>query len=322
MRRLGLLAAGLALMVAGCATTAPSSQPPAVDVTGRWSGMWMGHGINGIPREVTASADLVQQGAQGHGRLILDGTAAAESMPPTIREAGAGGSRVFLDVSGSDVMMTHELGSELFRVDFKLVDPDRMVGYVRDADPPVRVVLEREKPKPLAQAPVAAPPAPAPAPMTPAPPAPPPPPAVAAAPPPTPEPPAPAPAAPPPVETARPAPQEFAVVPELRSIHFDFDKADIRPSEAAILDLNAQWLKDNDLLVLIEGHCDERGTNEYNLALGERRAKAARDHLVSRGIASDRITTVSYGEERPLCPESTEGCWRSNRRADFLVRPK
>ncbi|HSE65346.1 MAG TPA: peptidoglycan-associated lipoprotein Pal [Gemmatimonadales bacterium] len=105
-------------------------------------------------------------------------------------------------------------------------------------------------------------------------------------------------------------------------IHFDFDKADIRPSEAAILDLNAQWLKDNDLIVLIEGHCDERGTNEYNLALGERRAKAARDHLVSRGIAADRITAVSYGEERPLCTENAEGCWRRNRRADFLVRPK
>jgi|GEM_PF-544397 len=318
MRRLGLLAAGLALMVAGCATSTPPQQSPAVDLTGRWSGMWMGHGINSIPREVGASADLTQRGARGFGRLVMDGTAAAETMPLSIREAGAGGSRVFFDVSGSDVVMSHEIGPEVFRLDFKVTDPDRMVGYVRGAEPPIRVVLEREKPRPMAEAPVAAPPAPTPA----APPAPAPPPAVAAAPPPTPTPPAPEPAAPPPAETARPAPKDFAAVPELRSVHFDFDKADIRPSEAAILDGNAQWLKGNDLLVLVEGHCDERGTNEYNLALGERRAKAVRDHLVSRGIAAERITTVSYGEERPVCTEAAEDCWRRNRRADMLVRPQ
>jgi peptidoglycan-associated lipoprotein len=178
----------------------------------------------------------------------------------------------------------------------------------------VRLVLEREKPKPIAAAPVAPPP-PAPEPAAP------PPPPVAAAPPPP--PPAPEPRAPePPVETARPAPKEFGPVPEMRTVHFDFDKADIKPSEAAILDQDADWLKGNELLVLIEGHADERGTNEYNLALGERRAKAAREYLVSRGVAAERITTVSYGEERPVCTEKNESCWKRNRRDEFLVKPQ
>src|SRR5262245_43398940 len=195
MRRLGFLAAGLALMVAGCATSAPHTQAPkqpgAVDLTGKWSGIWMGYGINTIPREVTASADLTQRGSQGYGRLILDGTAASESIPLDIRETGLGGSRVFFDVSGYDMTMVHELGARVFQVDFK-VDGDRMIGYVRDVDPPVRIVLEREKPQSLAQAPVA-PPAPATPPPPPAPP-------VAAAPP-VPQPaPEPAAMAPPPAE--------------------------------------------------------------------------------------------------------------------------
>src|SRR2546425_5744222 len=107
-----------------------------------------------------------------------------------------------------------------------------------------------------------------------------------------------------------------------RSVYFDFDKTDVRPGEAAVLDKNAEWLKTNTMMVLIEGHADERGTNEYNLALGERRAKAAREHLISRGIDADRITTVSYGEERPVCTERNEECWQRNRRADLLVRPR
>jgi peptidoglycan-associated lipoprotein len=109
----------------------------------------------------------------------------------------------------------------------------------------------------------------------------------------------------------------------VRPIHFDFDKADIRPVDTEILDSNAQWLKSNaDALVIIEGHCDERGTDEYNLALGERRTKAARDYLVARGVQSTRITVTSYGEERPLCTERTEGCWSRNRRAEFLVKSR
>src|SRR5256886_15923364 len=77
-----------------------------------------------------------------------------------------------------------------------------------------------------------------------------------------------------------------------------------------------------DTLVLIEGHCDERGTIEYNLALGERRARAARDYLISNGIAAERISIVSFGAERPVCTEATEECWSKNRRAVFLLRPR
>ena len=123
--------------------------------------------------------------------------------------------------------------------------------------------------------------------------------------------------------TVRVVPKEFAAVPDLKEIHFDFDRYDIRPGDARTLDGNAAWLKTNgSMLVLIEGHCDERGTNEYNLALGERRAKAAMNYLVSQGVQASRITIISYGEERPICTEKTEACWAKNRRANFLVKPR
>jgi peptidoglycan-associated lipoprotein len=136
--------------------------------------------------------------------------------------------------------------------------------------------------------------------------------------------PAPTPAAP---ATAAPAtpprPAEFAENANLRDIFFDFDKYDIRPDDAKTLDANASWLKSNaNNLVLIEGHADERGTNEYNLALGERRAKATMNYLVSQGIQANRITIISYGEERPVCTESNEACWQRNRRAHFLVKAR
>src|SRR5580765_1040061 len=158
-----------------------------------------------------------------------------------------------------------------------------------------------------APAPAAAP-SPAPAPSTPS----------AAAP----APPAPA-AAAAPAQAPRPVPKEFMAVAALKEVYFDFDKYDIRPEDAKTLDANATWLKSNgDNLVLIEGHCDERGTNEYNLALGERRAKATMNYLVSQGIQANRITIISYGEERPVCTEKTEACWAKNRRANFLVKPR
>ena len=122
---------------------------------------------------------------------------------------------------------------------------------------------------------------------------------------------------------ARPEVKEFVAVPELKDIFFDFDKYDIRPTDARVLDANAAWLKSNAThLVLIEGHCDERGTNEYNLALGERRAKATMNYLVSQGVQASRITIISYGEERPVCKEHNEACWAKNRRAHFLVKPR
>jgi len=122
--------------------------------------------------------------------------------------------------------------------------------------------------------------------------------------------------------SARPAIQEFAANPNLNDIHFDFDKYDIRPNDAKVLDANAAWLKGNNTLVLVEGHCDERGTNEYNLALGERRAKATMNYLVSRGVQAARVTIISYGEERPVCTEHNTACWAKNRRAHFLAKPR
>src|SRR6185312_12578696 len=109
--------------------------------------------------------------------------------------------------------------------------------------------------------------------------------------------------------TTPPAPSEFRETDNLKDVFFDFDKYDIRANDAKILDTNATWLKSNDNLVLIEGHCDERGTNEYNLALGERRAKATMNYLVSQGVQASRITIISYGKERPTCTEHTESCW-------------
>ena len=120
---------------------------------------------------------------------------------------------------------------------------------------------------------------------------------------------------------ALPSPADFSATPALRDVHFVFDKSDIMPADKSVLDANARWLKSHaKAQLLIEGHCDERGTNEYNLALGERRARAARDYLASAGVSGSRMTVVSYGEERPTCTDSTEACWAQNRRAHFLVK--
>ena len=132
----------------------------------------------------------------------------------------------------------------------------------------------------------------------------------------TPTPLAPATAAP---STTPPAPSEFRETDNLKDVFFDFDKYDIRAADAKMLDSNAAWLKTNDNLVLIEGHCDERGTNEYNLALGERRANATRSYLASLGVSDVRMRVLSYGEERPVCTESDESCWAQNRRAHMVV---
>jgi peptidoglycan-associated lipoprotein len=113
----------------------------------------------------------------------------------------------------------------------------------------------------------------------------------------------------------------FKAVAEMRDIYFDFDKYDIRPEAARTLDANAEWLRANrGHLLLIEGHCDERGTVEYNLALGERRAKATQNYLAAHGVEAARVSIVSYGKERPQCAEANEACWAKNRRAHFLVK--
>ena len=109
----------------------------------------------------------------------------------------------------------------------------------------------------------------------------------------------------------------------LPDIHFDFDRADIREGDRQTLARNAENLKKFDFLrITVEGHCDERGTVEYNLALGERRSRAAFDYLVQLGVPAARLKSVSYGKEVPLCRESSEECWARNRRATFTVTGK
>jgi len=109
----------------------------------------------------------------------------------------------------------------------------------------------------------------------------------------------------------------------LKDIHFDFDKYDIRPKDAEILMGNAALLKEHPRMkIQIEGYCDERGTEEYNLALGERRANSTKKHLASLGITPDRISTISYGEERPLDPRHNEEAWAKNRRAHTIILSK
>ena len=123
-------------------------------------------------------------------------------------------------------------------------------------------------------------------------------------------------------EERRPEPATFAENDNVKTIYFDFDRYDIRPGDAKTLETDAAWLKTHDVLILIEGQCDERGTVEYNLALGDRRARAAMNHLVALGIAADRITTVSYGKERPVCDAHDESCWALNRRAHIVVKSR
>lgn len=127
-----------------------------------------------------------------------------------------------------------------------------------------------------------------------------------------------------------PAPQQPAPAPMAPSgtgamvmqedIFFEFDKSTLTPAAQDNLMQKAAWLRANaNVTVTIEGHCDERGTNEYNLALGDRRADSAKAFLVDLGIAASRLTTISYGEERPLCLQKTEECWAKNRRGHFVV---
>ena len=105
----------------------------------------------------------------------------------------------------------------------------------------------------------------------------------------------------------------------LKDVHFAYDSYQLDAAARDVLAANAEWLKENPRArTEIEGHCDERGTIEYNLALGARRAQAAKDYLVSLGTSADRLSTISYGEELPLCREATESCYARNRRVHFV----
>jgi peptidoglycan-associated lipoprotein len=139
--------------------------------------------------------------------------------------------------------------------------------------------------------------------------------------------------APPPVQSAAPAPAPApvtsSVVPgsaeDFRvnvgdTIHFGYNEYNVQDNDRAMLGRQAQWLaKYPSVRVSVEGHCDERGTREYNLALGARRANAVKEYLVSQGVSAARVETVSYGKERPVCTESNEACWAQNRRGVTVV---
>jgi peptidoglycan-associated lipoprotein len=119
------------------------------------------------------------------------------------------------------------------------------------------------------------------------------------------------------MEFVEPAPEDKVI---LKPIYFEYNKSNIRPEYQTVLENISRWLAKKDgQQLLVEGHCDERGTDEYNLALGERRALAVRRYLVALGVSADRVHTISYGEEKPAVPGSDEAAWSKNRRAEFKV---
>ncbi len=321
----------LALVVmTACSLATPSASfgGSEADVAGKWTGSWVGTGLFNSVRQENLTLDLAQSGEAGYGRLVIDNAVAAESVPWQVRQQGLAGIRVFAEISGGKIKLIHEQDKRIFTADLNVVG-DQMIGTVRGSK--VRLILTRAHsgpPQPQ-QAAQVVPPAPAmasqPAPVEPTP-------AAATEPEPTVVAMAPTPdqqesTEPPkaddPAQQQRPRQDEFVAAPELKTVRFDFDKALLRPDAVDALTSNAAWLKENvDTLVLIEGNCDEKGTSEYNLALGDRRAKAAMDYLEANGIAKDRMTTVSYGKERPACSEDTEECMKQNRRADFKVKSR
>lgn len=126
-------------------------------------------------------------------------------------------------------------------------------------------------------------------------------------------------------EPAKPEPKEepkeraAKAIEGLQPIYFDFDKSFIRDDARSVMKANAEWLKANPKIkIRIEGNCDERGTIEYNQALGQRRAQSAKKYLTDLGISAGRISIISYGKEKPVCTEHNEDCWQKNRRADFV----
>ena len=128
-----------------------------------------------------------------------------------------------------------------------------------------------------------------------------------------------------PVTAAPPPPPTMTaeqILQQVHDLHFDYDKSVVRAEDQPVLQANASALKqifatDSNFTVMIEGHCDERGSAEYNVALGDRRASATKDALIALGVSGDKLKTVSYGKERPLCTDENEACYQQNRRAHF-----
>jgi peptidoglycan-associated lipoprotein len=109
----------------------------------------------------------------------------------------------------------------------------------------------------------------------------------------------------------------------LTDVFFEYDRSDVRDEARASLQKNSEWLKRwSSTKITVEGHCDPRGSSEYNLALGERRAKAVRDYLISLGVGADRVASVSKGKEQPFCSEASESCFAQNRRGHFIITAK
>ena len=124
---------------------------------------------------------------------------------------------------------------------------------------------------------------------------------------------------PPPAPTTSNLTEEQMFAQNVKDIYFDYDKSDVRPSEQSSLQADVAFLQQHsNISFTIEGHCDERGSTEYNLALGDNRASAVKNALVAAGIPADRVKTVSFGKEKPFCTESNESCWQQNRRGHFV----
>jgi peptidoglycan-associated lipoprotein len=301
-----LLLVLLTTVVAACSTAHPRATPArttesgANDVSGRWTGKWSGTGLLMSPREDSVILELAQTGDTAYGRFALEGATAAESVPIDIRNGGLWGIRVRASISGEKVTLRHTAGGHLFTAYLKLTeDGEHLYGVVRGPHPRVALVLSRA---PEGAAPPQAA-RPAEMPKT--------------------EPKivviAPEPKAP----DAPQREENFIDVAALSPIHFDFDKADLRKDAIDTLTSHVAWLKDHaDAVLLVEGHCDERGTDEYNVALGERRAKSVSELLAAQGISPERISTTSFGRERPVCTTNTEECRMKNRRAEFRIKTR
>ncbi len=141
MRRFAIVLLGMALVTAGCSMAGPHA-PAAADLSGEWTGLWRGYGIDQIRREAPITAQLHQKGNSGSGLLILNDTGAVSALPLAVRQPGMVGVRVVFDVSGSHVVMAHELGSQFFLADFT-IQGDRLVGHIPGSVPDVQMVLLR-----------------------------------------------------------------------------------------------------------------------------------------------------------------------------------